>query len=199
MYALFTATRCLQYSSATVPTPVPNRIGDALDALLALMVFKTCCQVEGGLPAPLKMRMMLNIAFDFAVGLVPFVGDVADAAFKANSRNALLLEQHLREKGKKELRMSGRPMPAIDPSSPEEFDRIQRESPPGESSSNPLFVHEAMAAAESSPQARHERMAANQGELARDKPSYGWFGRHKSRPADVEMGRSSDTHSRRGP
>ncbi|XP_044718063.1 PH domain-containing protein [Hirsutella rhossiliensis] len=81
-------------------------IGDALDTFMALMVFKTCCQVEGGLPNATKMYMIFNIALDFGIGLVPFLGDLADAAFKANSRNALLLEQHLREKGKKELRKS---------------------------------------------------------------------------------------------
>lgn len=59
---------------------------------MALMVFKTCCKVEGGLPNSIKLQMMFNIVFDFLVGLVPFIGDVADAAFKANTRNALLLE-----------------------------------------------------------------------------------------------------------
>lgn len=38
-------------------------------------------------------RMLLNLAFDAAIGVLPIVGDVADAAFKANDRNLALLEQ----------------------------------------------------------------------------------------------------------
>lgn len=102
--------------------------GDALDAFMALMVFKTCCQIEGGLPTALKTKMMLNIIFDFFIGLVPFVGDLADAAFRANTRNALLLEQHLREQGRKNLRDRGLPIPDVDPSDPKEFDRSQRDA-----------------------------------------------------------------------
>lgn len=45
---------------------------------MAMMVLRTCQQVEGGLPAAVKSKMMFNIVLDFAVGLVPFVGDIAD-------------------------------------------------------------------------------------------------------------------------
>lgn len=75
-------------------------IGDAIGVLFALMVYQTCCKVEGGLSGTIKMRMLLNIAADFAVGLVPFVGDLADAAFKCNTRNLRLLEQTLDKKYK---------------------------------------------------------------------------------------------------
>ncbi|KAJ2906754.1 hypothetical protein MKZ38_010745 [Zalerion maritima] len=98
--------------------------GDVLDLLMALMVFKTCCQVEG-LPAWIKSKMLFNIVFDFFIGIVPVVGDLADAVFRANTRNAAILEGFLREKGKKNIRASGAPMPAIDPSDPDEFDRIE--------------------------------------------------------------------------
>jgi hypothetical protein len=75
-------------------------IGDAVGVLFALMVYRTCCEIEGGLSGTIKMRMLLNIAMDFAVGLVPFVGDLADAAFKCNTRNLRLLEQTLDKKHK---------------------------------------------------------------------------------------------------
>ncbi|UKZ68991.1 uncharacterized protein TrAtP1_010010 [Trichoderma atroviride] len=104
--------------------------GDALDAFMALMVYRTCCQVEGGLPTSVRLQMLINIVLDFAVGLVPFLGDLVDAVFRANTRNAALLEEHLRQKGKTELRKSGLPVPAVDPSSAQEYDRIQREDPP---------------------------------------------------------------------
>jgi hypothetical protein len=43
--------------------------------------------------------MYSNLAFDFGIGLVPIVGDFADAWFKCNTRNNLLLEKFLRERG----------------------------------------------------------------------------------------------------
>ena len=45
---------------------------------MALMVLRTCEQVEGGLPAAVKFKMYINIVLDFGIGLVPFLGDVAD-------------------------------------------------------------------------------------------------------------------------
>ena len=35
------------------------------------------------------------MGLDFAVGAIPFLGDLFDFAFKANRHNARLLEQHL--------------------------------------------------------------------------------------------------------
>ncbi|KND92601.1 putative membrane protein [Tolypocladium ophioglossoides CBS 100239] len=173
----------IRFGWSSVIALVPA-IGDALDAFMAMMVFKTCCQIEGGLPNSLKLQMLFNIAFDFAVGLVPFVGDLADAMFKANTRNALILEQHLREKGKKELRKSGQPIPPIDPSSPEEFDRMRRESPPGYHSSSPSRHG---TTAEPAQHGRHESVPRAP-EEARVRESRGWFSHNKSRPRDVEMG-----------
>jgi hypothetical protein len=39
--------------------------------------------------------MLLNIAIDFLIGIVPIVGDLADASFRANSKNVRLLEKRL--------------------------------------------------------------------------------------------------------
>ncbi|KAJ2916599.1 hypothetical protein MD484_g3811, partial [Candolleomyces efflorescens] len=49
--------------------------------------------------------MMLNNAVSLAVSFVPFVGDVILAVFKANSRNAALLEEFLRLRGEEYLRL----------------------------------------------------------------------------------------------
>ncbi|KJZ76047.1 hypothetical protein HIM_04503 [Hirsutella minnesotensis 3608] len=160
-------------------------IGDALDAFMALMVFKTCCQVEGGLPNQLKIQMLFNVALDFAIGLVPFLGDLADAIFKANTRNCLLLEQHLREKGKKELRKSGLPVPAVDPSSPEEFDREQQDGPPSYRADPPSRHATATAGVEPTQAGRTPEAP----EEARIHGSRGWLGRFRDR--DVEMGRDN--------
>jgi len=45
--------------------------------------------------------MYVNMALDFGIGLVPVIGDIADAWFKCNTRNNVLLERYLREKGQK--------------------------------------------------------------------------------------------------
>lgn len=77
-------------------------IGDFIDCFLALMLVKSCQKVDGGLPATLKARMMFNIALDFGLGLIPLLGDVADAVFRANTRNAWLLEMYLTKKAEAE-------------------------------------------------------------------------------------------------
>ncbi|KAJ5653970.1 hypothetical protein N7490_000973 [Penicillium lividum] len=105
-------------------------IGDAGDAALAMMVVRTCEGIEGGLPSRLRYMMLVNVIIDFVIGLVPFIGDIADAVYKCNTRNAVLLEKHLREKGAKALSRrnssSRRDEPRvkeIDHSLPDEFDK----------------------------------------------------------------------------
>lgn len=113
-------------------------IGDILDAFMAMMVFRTCQQVEGGLPNDVRAKMMFNIIIDFFIGLVPFLGDVADAAFKANTKNAAELEKFLRKKGAKNLEAAHLPQPLVDPSDPDEFDRIMSgPTPPDYTSDGP--------------------------------------------------------------
>jgi hypothetical protein len=48
-----------------------------------------------GAPAGLKLRMLGNIGVDAAIGLVPVLGWVGDAFFRANARNMDLLRAHL--------------------------------------------------------------------------------------------------------
>lgn len=72
-----------------------------------LLVYRKATQIEGGLPPALQSRMLLNIMLDFGIGLVPFLGDVADAWFKANTRNAWLLEEYLVKKAEAERRGGG--------------------------------------------------------------------------------------------
>jgi len=42
--------------------------------------------------------MYMNVAIDFGIGLIPILGDIGDAIFKANSRNYALLYEHLSKK-----------------------------------------------------------------------------------------------------
>ncbi|KAF2216468.1 hypothetical protein CERZMDRAFT_33580 [Cercospora zeae-maydis SCOH1-5] len=89
--------------------------GDAIGAALALLVVKKCMQVDGGLGTPLIIRMLINIAIDFLVGLIPFIGDLADAAFKCNTKNLRLLEEHLDSKHKPDaLRKDARDLAGVD-------------------------------------------------------------------------------------
>jgi hypothetical protein len=52
---------------------------------MAIIVLRTCKQVEGGLPKDVQAKMMINIMLDFAVGLVPFLGDIADGKYHKDS------------------------------------------------------------------------------------------------------------------
>lgn len=94
-------------------------IGDVADMLLALIVFRTCCQAD--ISSSTKAKMQMNIVIDFVIGIIPFIGDLADAVYKCNTKNVILLEEELRQRGKKRLRQSGQPVPA-DPSLADEFD-----------------------------------------------------------------------------
>lgn len=68
--------------------------------------FSTYCYFSR-IPWWLTQRMVLNLAIATSVGLVPFVGDVLLAAFRANSRNAALLEEFLRLRGEGVMRTVG--------------------------------------------------------------------------------------------
>lgn len=48
-----------------------------------------------GAPGAVQARMLMNLAIDGAVGLIPFAGDLFDFAFKAHSRNHALLARWL--------------------------------------------------------------------------------------------------------
>ena len=48
-----------------------------------------------GAPPAVVMRMILNLVIDTLVGSVPLVGDLFDVGYRANLRNAALLDDHL--------------------------------------------------------------------------------------------------------
>ena len=70
---------------------------------MAGMVYRTCQKVDGGLDEKIKAKMWMNIIIDAAIGLVPFLGDFADVFFRANSKNAILLEEFLQKRGEKNM------------------------------------------------------------------------------------------------
>jgi Domain of unknown function (DUF4112) len=69
-------------------------LGDAVGALLGIYSLWVARQI--GAPGILQVRMVLNLALDGIVGLVPIAGDLFDFVFKAHSRNQALLEQWLK-------------------------------------------------------------------------------------------------------
>ena len=78
--------------------------GDVADALINyLLVVRKARKAD--LPDWLVARMLFNNAVSAGVGLVPIVGDVLLAVYKANSRNAALLDEFLRVRGAEFLKL----------------------------------------------------------------------------------------------
>jgi hypothetical protein len=67
-------------------------VGDAVTALLGSVIIFHAYQLR--LPRVVQLRMLINIAIDVAIGIVPLVGDVADVFWKSNTRNFALLEHY---------------------------------------------------------------------------------------------------------
>ena len=105
--AALPAVRAITKVMDTAITIPGTRISFGLDALLGLIpgVGDTVSSVIGsyiilvahrlGAPTTVLMRMVLNQGVDALVGLIPFAGDLLDIGFKANVKNARLLEQTL--------------------------------------------------------------------------------------------------------
>lgn len=51
-----------------------------------------------------RMKMWFNSLVDFGVGLVPLAGDFFDFAWKANRKNLTILEKHLENRKRIQLR-----------------------------------------------------------------------------------------------
>jgi Domain of unknown function (DUF4112) len=67
-------------------------IGDAAMAATSLYIVYEAARL--GVPKAKLARMIANIGVETAVGAVPVLGDMFDAAFKANLRNIAIIEEH---------------------------------------------------------------------------------------------------------
>lgn len=67
---------------------VPN-VGDSLTSLASFYIL--IAGVRYGVPKITLLRMAFNIALDYAVGSIPFVGDAFDFVWKANRQNMNLI------------------------------------------------------------------------------------------------------------
>ena len=69
-------------------------LGDlAAPAFTALLLLHA---VRMRIPRVVQLRMLMNAGIDLVIGMVPLVGDLFDAGWKANVRNLALLERHAR-------------------------------------------------------------------------------------------------------
>lgn len=151
---------------------------------MALMVMNTAMKVSPGKDRDrLRSTMMMNIMIDFAVGLVPFLGDVADALFRANTKNAVALEKMLNNRVKAlEQGRAGEPVHHTESSSDDDEQRDSR-----------MYVDDASPPSyESAHRHRNERMQVPVGvrkpAKAKTTTRGGWFGGRVERETDVEKG-----------
>ena len=69
--------------------------GDLASALMSGYIVLASARM--GVPPSVVVRMILNLGVDTVVGSVPLIGDLFDVGFRANTRNAQLLDRHLAE------------------------------------------------------------------------------------------------------
>ena len=67
-------------------------IGDLTTPFFAAVLLLHAVRLS--LPKVVQLRMLMNAAIDFGIGLLPVVGDLFDFGWKANVRNLALLERH---------------------------------------------------------------------------------------------------------
>lgn len=84
-------------------------VGAIWNLYLGLNTIKMAEKVEGGIPNWHRTQMMGNIAIDTGLGFIPFLGDIIQAIYKGNTRNVIILEHLLAERGQK----SGAQLPPI--------------------------------------------------------------------------------------
>ena len=69
-------------------------LGDFLGVLVSGLI--VAAGVHARLPRSAIARMVANVAVDGVIGAVPFLGDIFDMTFKANTRNVEIYRQALR-------------------------------------------------------------------------------------------------------
>lgn len=90
----------IQFGTVTLWGLLPV-VGDVISLLNALTLIRAARKVDGGLPPFLVGTMLVWAAVDFALKLVPLVGDVLTAVIKPNTRNLVRVESFLARKGER--------------------------------------------------------------------------------------------------
>ncbi len=70
-------------------------VGDAAGALLSGYIFYSAFRMRA--PSSVLARMGLNIVVELLFGMLPVLGDIFDATFKANARNMELVDGWLEQ------------------------------------------------------------------------------------------------------
>jgi len=83
--------------------PIAGSVADAF--LNYYLVIRKARKAD--LPDWLQAKMILNSSIGIGASFVPVAGDIFLAVWKANSRNAVLLEEYLRIRGQELLREEG--------------------------------------------------------------------------------------------
>lgn len=76
-------------------------VGPVVSAYWSLSLLWLARGITDGFPLDLQLLFLFNIIIDFALGLIPIVGDLIGIGYKSNLRNYLLLEKHLFRVGQK--------------------------------------------------------------------------------------------------
>lgn len=66
-------------------------VGDVGSAAVGAYIIRAANRL--GVPAIVQLRMLLNLLIDTLIGLVPIVGDYLDVLYKANAKNAVLVQR----------------------------------------------------------------------------------------------------------
>lgn len=92
---LATARRIVRALDTYQVDPLVGLVVPGLGDLITLGVgaFLVVVAARRRVPAIVLARMLLNLGVDTAIGAIPFAGDVADFALRANKKNLALLEQ----------------------------------------------------------------------------------------------------------
>jgi hypothetical protein len=69
-------------------------LGDLIGAMISALI--VAAGVQARLPRSAIARMVVNVAIETIVGVVPFLGDLFDMAWKANTRNVEIFREALK-------------------------------------------------------------------------------------------------------
>lgn len=72
-------------------------VGDGLTGVLSAYIVVQAARL--GVSVPVLARMLVNLGVDGLVGTIPFLGDLFDAGWKANTRNLALLHAEMERPG----------------------------------------------------------------------------------------------------
>ena len=74
-------------------------VGDLAGSFVSALIVASATQA--GLPRAAIARMVTNVAVDTVLGGIPFIGDLFDFAFKANTKNIKIYQEHLQGRTQK--------------------------------------------------------------------------------------------------